>query len=300
MRDVSVYRLNVGSCNGCDIEVLGALTSRFKLADAGAKVVGEPENANVLLVVGAVSKKMKEHLKQVYEKIKPPRIVVAAGSCALSSGVFDGSYNIPSLVDEVIPVNAYVPGCPPSPHAIVDAIAEVAHVKLSGWHAPEGFRGVPEVNSEKCTGCGACVEVCPAKAIEITDKGDERTVRFNHTKCIFCATCEEVCPEAAIEMAARYNTATENKDEAISEAKLRLASCASCGALFVPQKYIQSITERILEDVSEYRDLHDSIGKSMMLCKNCRTLIENTRSAKGLLFRLENKATETSESKSSW
>jgi Ni,Fe-hydrogenase III small subunit/NAD-dependent dihydropyrimidine dehydrogenase PreA subunit len=298
MQEVSVYRLNVGSCNGCDIEVLGALAHRFKLSDLSVKVVGEPENANVLLVVGVVSAKMKEHLKQVYEKIKPPKIVVAAGSCALSRGVFDGSYNIPTLVDEVIPVNAYVPGCPPSPHAIVDAIAGVVHAKLLGWRAPEGFRGVPEVNSERCTGCGACAEVCPAKAIEITDKGDERTVRFNHAKCIFCATCEEVCPEDAIEMAARYNVVAKNKAEAMSEAKLKLASCVSCGALFVSPKHIQNIIERILEDVSEYMDLRDSIRKSMMLCKNCRTLIENARSAKGLLFKLENKATETAGSKS--
>jgi membrane-bound hydrogenase subunit mbhJ len=290
MQEVSIYRLNVGSCNGCDIEVLGALTSRFKLVDVGAKVVGGPEDANVLLVVGVVSAKMREHLKQVYEKLKPPRIVVAAGSCASSSGVFDGSYNIPSLVDETIPVNAYVLGCPPSPHAMADAIAEVAHAKLLGWRAPDSFRGVPEVDNEKCTGCGACAEACPAKAIEITDRGDERTVKFNHTKCIFCATCEEICPDDAIKMATRYNIATKNKGEAISEARLRLAKCASCGAFFVSPKHLQSISERILEEVGEYSDFRDSIGKAMMLCKNCRTSIENMRSAKELLFRLDMKS----------
>jgi len=290
MQDVSIYRLNVGSCNGCDIEVLGALAPKFKLADIGAKVVGEPENANVLLVVGVVSAKMEGYLKQVYEKIKPPRIVVAAGSCALSSGVFDGSYNIPSLVDEIIPVNAHVPGCPPSPHAVADAIAEVARAKLPSWHAPDGFRGVPEVDNEKCTGCGACVEVCPAKAIEIVDRGDERMVKFDHTKCIFCGFCEEVCPDDAIEMATRYNIATKNKGEAISEARLRLAKCTSCGALFVSPKHLQSISERILEEVDEYSDFRDSIGRSMMLCENCRTSIENIRSAKELLFRLDMKS----------
>lgn len=297
MQEVSVYRLNVGSCNGCDIEVLGALASRFKLADVGAKVVGEPENANVLLVVGVVSAKMKEHLKQVYEKIKPPRIVVAAGSCALSSGVFDGSYNIPSLADEIIPVNAYVLGCPPSPHAIADAVTEIVHAKLFSWRAPDGFRGVPEVDDEKCTGCGACAEICPAKAIEIVDRSDERTVKFDHTKCIFCASCEEICPEDAIEMATRYNVVTKNKGEATSEAKLGLAKCVGCGALFVSPKHLQSISERIFEEASEYSDFRDSIEKAMMSCKNCRTSVENIGSAKELLFRLEKKAAETSKNK---
>jgi uncharacterized protein with PIN domain len=88
-------------------------------------------------------------------------------------------------------------------------------------------------------------------------------------------------------MATRYNIATKNKGEAISEAKLGLTSCTSCGALFVSPKHIQSITERILEKVSEYSDFHDSIGKSMMLCKNCKTSIENARSAKELLLKLD-------------
>jgi formate hydrogenlyase subunit 6/NADH:ubiquinone oxidoreductase subunit I len=229
-------------------------------------------------------------LKQVYEKIKPPRIVVAAGSCALSSGVFDGSYNIPRLVDEVIPVNAYVPGCPPSPHAVADAIAEVVHAKLPTWCAPDDFRGVPEVDNEKCTGCGACVESCPARAIEIVDRGDERMVKFDHTKCIFCGFCEEVCPDDAIEMATRYNIATKNKGEAMSEAKLKLTNCLGCGAFFVSSKHLQSISERILEKASEYGDFHDSIERFTMLCENCKTSIENTRSAKELLLKLDLKS----------
>jgi len=286
MQELAIYRLNTGSCNGCDIEVVGALAERFRLGDAGARAVGEPENANVLLVTGVVTSKMKEHLKHVYEKIKPPKIVVAAGSCALSSGVFEGSYNIPNLVDEVISVNAYVPGCPPSPHAIVGAIADVTRAKLPSWRPPEDFRGVPEVDDEKCVGCAACVEMCPAGAIDIVDEGSERTVRFSHAKCIFCALCEEVCPEDAIKMAARYHIAAKNKDEITDEAKLELAKCTNCGALFVPSKQLQKISERILEDVGEYRGFRGAIEKSMGICQNCRTLLENARAAKSLLFSL--------------
>jgi predicted RNA binding protein with dsRBD fold (UPF0201 family) len=96
-------------------------------------------------------------------------------------------------------------------------------------------------------------------------------------------------------MAARYNIATKNKGEAVSEAKLRLANCLGCGALFVSPKHIQSISERILEEVSGYSDFRDSIKKAMMVCKNCRTSIENARSVKELLFRLEKKAAEMSK-----
>ncbi len=292
MQELFIYRLNTGSCNGCDIEVVGALAERFRLGNAGVKVVGEPENANVLIVTGVVTSKMKEHLKQVYEKIKPPKIVVAAGSCALSSGVFQGSYNIPNLVDEVIPVNGYVPGCPPSPHAIAGAIADIARAKLPDWHVPEDLRGVPEVDDEKCVGCAACVEACPAGAIDIVDESDKRTVRFSHAKCIFCARCEEVCPEDAIKMATRYNIAAKDKGEMMDEAKLELAKCTNCGALFVPSKQLQKISERILEDIGKYREFRGAIEKSMGICQNCRTLLENIKTAKSLLFSLNDAVRE--------
>ena len=286
MEELAIYRLNTGSCNGCDIEVVGALAERFKLSDAAARVVGKPEDANVLVVVGVVTSKMKEHLKQVYEKIKPPKLVVAVGSCALSSGVFGGSYNIPNLVDEVIPVNAYVPGCPPSPHAVAAAVAELARAKLPRWQAPEDYRGVPQVDEEKCTGCGACAQVCPARAIDLSDEGGKRAVKFDYSKCIFCAYCEEICPDDAIEMAARYQVVTKNKAEATDEAKVELAKCAGCGTFFVTPRQIDSIVERIVEDVPQYEELQDEIERSMGLCSNCRDRPENVRGAKRLLLRL--------------
>lgn len=286
MQELAIYRLNTGSCNGCDVEVVGVLAERFKLGDAGARVVGEPENANVLLVTGVVTSKMKEHLKQVYEKVKPPKLVVAVGSCALSSGVFEGSYNIPNLADEVVPVNAYVFGCPPSPHAVAGAVAELARAKLPGWQAPEGFKGVPQVDAEKCTGCGACVQVCPAGAIDVADDGGERTVRFDHSKCIFCASCEEYCPEEAIELAARYHVVTKSKAEATDEAKVELVKCAGCGTFFVTPRQIDSIVEMIIEDVPQYEELQDEIERSIGLCSNCRGRPENVRGAKNLLLRL--------------
>jgi len=286
MEELAIYRLNTGSCNGCDIEVFGALAERFKLSDAAARVVGEPGDANVLVVVGVVNSKMKGHLKQVYEKIKPPKLVVAVGSCALSSGVFGGSYNIPNLVDEVIPVNAYVPGCPPSPHAVAAAVAELARAKLPGWQAPEDYRGVPKVDEEKCTGCGACAQVCPARAIDMSDEDGKRTVKFDYSKCIFCASCEEICPDDAIEMAARYQVVTKNKAEAVDEAKVELLKCAGCGAFSISKRQIDSVIERINEDVPQYVKLQGEIGRAAGLCLICRDRLENVRAAKSLLYRL--------------
>ncbi len=286
MKGLMVYRVNVGSCNGCDIEVLSALASRFELADMGVGVASEPGEANALLVVGAVNAKTAEHLKQVYQKIKPPRMVVAVGACAFSSGAFSGSYSVANPTDELIPVNAYVPGCPPSPHAIADALAGAVRAKPRGWRAPEDFRGVPEVDAEECTGCGACAQVCPAGAIEVLDEGGKRKVRFEYAKCISCAFCEEACPEDAVKLAVRYPLAVKSKGEAVDEAELALAKCASCGTPFVPPGQLTSAAKRIMEGVPEYVESRYAIERSMMLCLNCRSRLESIKGAKGLLLDL--------------
>ena len=110
---------NSGSCNGCDIEILATLTPRYDLERFGVKLQGSPRHADVLICTGPVTRQSRERLLRTYNQMPDPKFVVAVGSCSISGGVFQGCYNILGDVGEVIPVNVYVPGCPPLPEAII-------------------------------------------------------------------------------------------------------------------------------------------------------------------------------------
>ena len=116
---------NSGSCNGCDIEILATLTPRYDLERFGVKLQGSPRHADVLICTGPVTLQSRDRLKRIYEQMPEPKFVVAVGTCATSGGAFQGCYNVVGHIDEVIPVNAYVPGCPPRPEAIIDGVVKL-------------------------------------------------------------------------------------------------------------------------------------------------------------------------------
>src|SRR5512143_1265397 len=126
-----VLHFNSGSCNGCDIEILATLTPRYDVERFGVKLQGSPRHADVLLCTGPVTRQARERLVRIYEQMHEPKFVVAIGSCGLSGGAFQGCYNVMGGIDQVIPVNAYIPGCPPRPEAIIDGV-----VKLLGSLLP--------------------------------------------------------------------------------------------------------------------------------------------------------------------
>jgi len=116
---------NSGSCNGCDIEILATLTPRYDLERFGVKLKGSPRHADILICTGPVTRQARERLIRIYEQMHEPKFVVAVGSCALSGGTFQGCYNVMGGIDQVIPVNAYIPGCPPRPEAVVDGVVKL-------------------------------------------------------------------------------------------------------------------------------------------------------------------------------
>ena len=122
-----VVHFNSGSCNGCDIEILATLTPRYDLERLGVRLQGSPRHADVLICTGPVTRQARERLLRIYEQMPDPKFVIAVGSCGVSSGAFYGCYNVVGSIDQVIPVNAYIPGCPPRPEAIIDGVAKLVN-----------------------------------------------------------------------------------------------------------------------------------------------------------------------------
>lgn len=120
-----VLHFNTGACNACDIEIIASLTPRYDLERFGVLLKGTPRHADVLLCSGPVTKQIECRLRRIYEQMPEPRFVVAVGSCSCTGGVFSGCYNVEGGIDKVIPVSAYIPGCPASPKAIIDGVVKL-------------------------------------------------------------------------------------------------------------------------------------------------------------------------------
>lgn len=125
LKSLWVFHLSCGSCNNCDIEILDCLTPRYDLERFGIKLVGSIRHADVLLVTGIVTKQVLPRLKRLYEQAPKPVLVVAVGSCPCTGGIFAKSYNMAGPLDKIIPVDAYIPGCPPKPEAIIAAVVKI-------------------------------------------------------------------------------------------------------------------------------------------------------------------------------
>ena len=110
------------SCNGCDIEVLAALTPLYDAERFGVVNTGNPKHADIFLVTGTVNEQNISVVREIYEQMLEPKVVVACGACACGGGVFHDCYNVLGGVDCAIPVDAYVPGCAVRPEAIIDAV----------------------------------------------------------------------------------------------------------------------------------------------------------------------------------
>ena len=116
---------NSGSCNGCDIEILATLTPCYDVERFGIRLKGSPRHADVLLCTGPVTAQARARLERIYAQMPAPKFVIAVGSCGISGGVFHDCYNVVGGIDKVIPVDVYVPGCPPRPEAIIAGVAQL-------------------------------------------------------------------------------------------------------------------------------------------------------------------------------
>ena len=122
-KSIWVYHTNTGACNGCDIEVINALTPYYDAERFGIKLVGTPRHADALLVCGPVTRQVIPALKCLYDSVPDPKLIIAIGSCAIGGGIWYNTYNVIGGVDKVLPVDYFIPGCPPRPEAILYGIA---------------------------------------------------------------------------------------------------------------------------------------------------------------------------------
>jgi Ni,Fe-hydrogenase III small subunit/formate hydrogenlyase subunit 6/NADH:ubiquinone oxidoreductase subunit I len=122
-RSLHVRQVDAGSCNGCELEIAATTNPLYDMERFGIHLVASPRHADVLLVTGPVTRNMEIALQRTYEAAPEPRVVVAVGACGCSGGLFgEGTYASVGGVDRVLPVDVYVPGCPPRPQAILNGL----------------------------------------------------------------------------------------------------------------------------------------------------------------------------------
>ena len=118
-RSFSVYRIDCGSCNGCEIEIFASITPMWDPERFGFKLVANPRHADILVCTGPVTRQMYYPLLRAYEAAPDPKIVVAFGACGSTGGIFYDAYSVWGGIDKIIPVDVYIPGCPPHPASVI-------------------------------------------------------------------------------------------------------------------------------------------------------------------------------------
>lgn len=121
-RALAIREVDAGSCNGCELEIAGMAGPVYDMERFGMHFVASPRHADLLLVTGPVTVNMAAPLKKTWEATPDPKLVVAVGDCARTCGVFRGSYAVAGSVDQIIPVDVFVDGCPPEPADILRGI----------------------------------------------------------------------------------------------------------------------------------------------------------------------------------
>jgi membrane-bound hydrogenase subunit mbhJ len=123
-----VFHVSASPCNNCDIEILDLLTPRYDVERFGIKLVGSVRHADVLLITGIMNQKVTPMVRRIYEQAPKPIFVVGVGSCPMSGVCFKESYNATIGVEEPFPFDMYIPGCPPKPEAMIEAVAKLMGV----------------------------------------------------------------------------------------------------------------------------------------------------------------------------
>jgi len=140
-RSIYVYRVDCGGCNGCEIEIFAAITPIFDVERFGIKVVSSPRHADILVYTGAMTRSMRIPALRAYHAAPDPKICVAYGACGCAGGIFHDLYCVWGGADKILPIDVYIPGCPPTPPATVYGFAMALGIlgqKLKTSHTVQG------------------------------------------------------------------------------------------------------------------------------------------------------------------
>ena len=135
-RSLNVFHLAGSACNNCDIEILDALTPKYDLERFGITLVGSIRHADVLLMSGVFNRKSAIRVKEVLAQAAKPYLVIAIGGCPATGLMFKDSYNCDGPPSEYIPIDAFIPGCPPKPEAMISGVVKVIEGLRSGALVP--------------------------------------------------------------------------------------------------------------------------------------------------------------------
>jgi ech hydrogenase subunit C len=141
-----ILHYDASSCNGCDIEVLACLSPLYDVERFGILNTGNPKHADIFVVTGGINEQNRDVIRNIYDQIPHPKVVVAVGICATSAGVFRECYKVQGGIDKIIPVDVYVPGCAARPESIIDGIVKSLGIleEKRAMMAAKGEKPVPK------------------------------------------------------------------------------------------------------------------------------------------------------------
>lgn len=277
-RSPRILRINAGSCNGCDVELAAtAGVSRFDVTQLGCSYCESPEEADLVLVTGPLTERMKERVLATFAEVPDPKVTVAVGICPISGGVFRESYAVAGPLDRHLSIDVNVPGCPPRPQAILVGIAEGLRIWQGKAGAPSdvpaptfegetpaGFRGRIRFDPAACAGCRLCTHVCAGDAIRFDDDPDGLHFTLWHNSCAACALCAHYCPTGAITSSGEWRLAhrQEEKFTLAERGKVPCAPCAECGVPLLP------VPPELMR--RSFRAVGEEIERLRTVCPECR------------------------------
>ena len=281
---VRLYRINAGSCNGCDVELATtAAVARFDVERLGCRYTEATAEADIVLITGPLTVRVRDKVLRLYGEVSEPKVTVAVGICPISGGVFRDSYAVEGPIDRYLPVDINIPGCPPHPQALVAGIAKAAALwqERCGYAqpslalaapgncdgdvvAPTGLRGKMRFNAEACVGCRMCEHVCAGGAIRFEELDEGLRLTLWHNSCAFCGLCSHYCPTKALSVTDEWQMShlQEEKYHLIEQGLVPFVTCTGCGSNLLP------VAPELLRVA--YRKTNREIERLKTLCPECR------------------------------